>query len=448
MLETVRQYARDKLRDASEETKTCRRHRDWYVRLADQADAGLRGPSQDEWLNRLETEHDNLRTALAWSSSEDGGAELELRLVGALFWFWWCRGHWSEAQRWLEGALGRSEEAPPSALPRVLLGLCHLAMLRGNLDRADAILKRCLALSRECGDDLVAALALLRLATNAQKMGDADAATMLHEEAIAATRNLGNPWVAMLARGHAGLLAWHKADYDRSRVFFEESLAMSRTIGDKYYIGYFLRHLGLVALHRQEYARAADFFAEGLALCREVGDRWNIEGCVEGARQVACARGQHTEAARLFGAAEVLCDTLGFHRAPLDQALHQRCVIATRTWLGDSAFEAAWVEGRRMSLDEAIAHALAQIRTAAETLKARATRTAEPHPGLLTAREREVALLIARGMTNHEIALRLFIAERTVDAHVRHILDKLGARSRAQVAAWVGGQGLRRTPIA
>ena len=133
LLETVRQYGRDRLLDSGEADDLQRRHRDWYLALAEQASPEVWGPRAEPWLERLETEHDNLRVALQWSKLDKDGAEAGLRLAGALHWFWFRHDHWSEGQQWTEGALARSSEASPSALPRALAAPTEFAWRRRGL---------------------------------------------------------------------------------------------------------------------------------------------------------------------------------------------------------------------------------------------------------------------------------------------------------------------------
>jgi non-specific serine/threonine protein kinase len=215
-----------------------------------------------------------------------------------------------------------------------------------------------------------------------------------------------------------------------------ESLALFREIGDKWNIAFALYGLAFVALRQSDYERAARFFTDSVILCKEVGNRWIGEECLEGFARLASATGHYRRAARLFGAAEVLREALGHHRSPTDQAYHDERMASTRSALGDAAFDAASAEGQAMTLEQAIEYALESLGSP----PSQATGQEKPKKGttanLLTAREREVAALVAQGRTNRQIAAKLVVTERTAETHVQNILNKLGFTSRARVAAW------------
>lgn len=358
MLETVREYGRERLLEVGEDLAVRRRHRDWHLQLAERAGQELQGPGQQVWLERLETEHDNLRAALDWSKAEPGGVEAGLRLAGALFWFWWMRGYWSEGRRWLEGTLARSGEAPASALPKALRGAANLAWHQGDYDHAVALCEKGLAVCADVGDREHTAWLLMNLGIVAMHKGESEHAARLFEDSLALGRELGHRVLISQALAQLGHLARRSGDYEKAAAFFKDSLALSREAGNKRLIAYALRSMGIVALRQEDYAAADAFYTESLTLCRDVGDRWVIEECLEGLAGVTCARGTYMHAARLFGAAEALRDLLGRRRLSADQAIYDERVESTRTALGDNAFAAAWAEGRAMTQQQAIESAL------------------------------------------------------------------------------------------
>ena len=176
-------------------------------------------------------------------------------------------------------------------------------------------------------------------------------------------------------------------------------------------------------------------------LSREARSRWQSEQCLEGLAQAASARGHCEHAARLFGAAEAQREIVGQRYEPVDQASHDQWVVPTRAALGDTHFAAAWAEGRALTLDQSVEYALAWVEPEKPGKARQPDR--KPNDDPLTVREREVAALVARGQTNREIAAALVISERTADAHVQNILNKLGFSSRAQIGAWAAEHGLR-----
>jgi non-specific serine/threonine protein kinase len=187
-------------------------------------------------------------------------------------------------------------------------------------------------------------------------------------------------------------------------------------------------------LRRGAYGRAAEHFKQSLSLCKEIRNGWVPVECLSGLSSLACVAQQYEPAARLFGAATQSRDALGLRSKPADQQCYDHHTATTRARLGGAAFAAAWAEGRAMSLDQAIDYALAWSQSGESAQPQRRIR--RPDGEVLTTREREVAALVAHGQTNRQIATTLVISERTADAHVQNILNKLGFNARTQIASW------------
>ena len=441
LLETVRQYGRDRLEETEETADVRRRHFEWHLGLAERAESELRGPTQGDWLKRLEAEHDNLRASLKWAKTETGKAEARLRLAGALYRFWLLHGDWSEGRGWLEGALSAIDDAPTTVLPKALRGAAQLAWRQGDDGRATAFAEKGLAASCELGDRDEIAWHHLTLGTTLLQ-NDTDRAEELLRHALALSRELGDNWRVSVALAYLGVVARYRRDHQQAAAHYKNGLAVSRAVGDKWLIAHILRGLGTSTLHLQDYRRAASSFAESLALSQELGNRWGTEECLEGFACMASAHGQHERAARLFGAAEALRETLGFHRLSPDQADYEQRLATTHARLEDAVFTTAYGEGRALTLEQAFVYALASGSNAEHRSVGTSKLKAHEQQSVLTPREREVAVLIARGLTNREIGGALVIAEKTADAHVQHILNRLGFHSRAQIAAWAVEHGL------
>ncbi len=359
LLETVRQYARDRLQESGEADDVRRRHRDWYLALAEQAYPELRGPRPELWGDRLETEHDNLRAALEWSKAEREGAEAGLRLAGALIWFWHMHGHWSEGRGWLESALARSNEARPSVLPKALQGATLFALRQGDYGRAMALGEKGVPLCRELEDKENGALLLLWLGSIPMRQGNYKRATTLFEESLSLCHEPRKRWLNRMALTHLGDVARCQGDYERAAALHMRSLILARDIGEKFGIAACLLYLGMDTLRQGDYRRSVEYFRESLSVSGEVGNRWVPVECLVGLAGVACAQQHYENAARLFGAVEVFRKSLGYRPYPPDQADHDQRVASTRAAIGGAAFAAAWADGRMMTLEQAIEYALA-----------------------------------------------------------------------------------------
>ncbi len=358
LLETVRQYGRDRLGEAHEAAIVRRRHRDWYLRLAEEAEPNLRGPEQLAWLERLETEHDNFRAALEWSTTESDGAEATVRLAGALYWFWFVRGYWTEARRWLDTALARGTDASPFVLPKTIAAAVYFAWRLGDHARATALGEQGLALCRRLGDQKHAASLLIWLGISALRQGNDDRARALYEESLHSSRALGDTWLTALALSQLGILASHLSDHEEASRLLTESLALMKALGDRYMIAYILSIQGGAARRQGDTEQAAARYVESLVLSRPFVEWWTSGRSLEGLAWVASVKGHLQKAARLFGAAEVVRETVGDYITVLARPTHESCVASVRAGMGDAAFSAAWAEGRAMTLEQAIEYAL------------------------------------------------------------------------------------------
>jgi predicted ATPase/DNA-binding CsgD family transcriptional regulator len=494
LLETIRQYAAEKLRASGDEQAARRRHRDWCVDFAEQAELRLRTAEHEAWMARVESEHDNLRAAIAWSrATPDDPAGP--RLIAALFWFWDIRGHWGEARGHGEWALSvcagtavrergkllngmamlayelseydRAAELASEALARCrdsgdTWGVCYalemlglVAYFRGDFAQATLQLDEARALADETGDIVNGAFALLYLGVVAYARGEAALARQRYEASLKLWRVLRCQAKLALGLMLLGRIAYVQGRREEALDVLEESLAVAREAGSPRAIAWSLLYLGFIARAEGDLARARSRYVECLEQRWSAGDQRGIAQCFEGLAAVEVAHlrqagpGSAERAARLYGVAEGLRDRIRAPIPPSELADYERDVRDLRDALGEPSLSQCWEAGRLLSLEAAVTFArglpssttvrrsttIVTERPSGRRLGHSAT---EAGPSAISPREREIALLIARGLTSREIAAELSIAKRTVDTHAWNIIGKLGLESRAHLAAWVG----------
>jgi predicted ATPase/DNA-binding CsgD family transcriptional regulator len=433
LLETIRQYGREKLERSGEAAEIRRRHAGFLLTLAEEAGPELKGPRQGEWLERLETEHDNLRAAMRWMD-EEGGTEDAARLAWALWLFWFHRGHQDEGRRWIEGVLAKGDALPTDLRAKVLYA--DGAMSWGLRESPDTIrlLEESRVLFRQAGDGHGEALALAATGVPTLQQGDVERATAILEEGIGLLREAGDKWETGFMLAHLGMIYLDRGEVARATRHFEESLALSREVGHRFSGSVSLTNLAGAAQARGDHERAAGLYSEGLTLAIELSDKANAAYCLEGLARATGARGDHERAARLFGTAEALLEAAGdpLYAHAQDRACYERAVDALRSRMGEEAFRAAWSEGRAMEMEEAVEYAL----------EPREPSAPPSYPGGLSAREVEVLRLVANGITSAQVAKELFISPNTVNRHLNSIYGKLGVSSRAAATRFASEHNL------
>jgi len=441
MLEPVRQYGQEKLEESAEADAVRRWHASWYLELAKGAEPWLRGARQKTWLERLEREHDNLRAALSWAL-ERGEAELGLWFGGALGEFWYMSGYLSEGRRWLEAALANSGETAP-ARTKALARAGWIAWEQGDYERSMALSEASLALSRELRDEAGAATALSNLGWAALLGNELERASTLSEEAVTLGRALGDTGGVARALLILGLVAVVRCDHERALALHEESLALARKAGDGFALAVSMAMGAFASLGRGDNQRARALCEEGLAFSQQPRVMNVTAFQLHASAALASSQGRPARSARLWGASESLREITGAILSPAELHVYGSYIDAARAGLDEAAWEEAWAEGKAMTLEEAVGYVLAEGEEEQQQARPRRPPAPKKPPAggqpddVLTRREWEVALLVAQGLTNRRIAGELRISERTVTTHVDHILNKLGATSRAQVAAWI-----------
>ena len=360
LLETMRQYARQRLAASGEGKALCRAHAEFFLELAEAIEPRINTAERVRWLSRLDVEYDNLRAALRWSA-ETGHTETELRLCYAVYWFWFHRGYWSEGRGWFCDALERSTgEGRSKARGKAMAYDGMLAWIMGDHPAALARLSESAAIHREAGDplDLARALRFLMMELNES---DPAAARRAAEEGVSIYREHAHHGFDLaMTLASAGIVVLVQGDHPAARAYFEESIALCRKLRDSWALALPLRNLGITAFRQGDYEEAASYLKESLSVIRELREKWFISRSLESLAQVLCAQGCHARAARLFGAGEAMREAVGASIMAAYRDDYDRSVVAARAALGDESFRAASAEGRAMTPDQAIAYALAE----------------------------------------------------------------------------------------
>lgn len=469
MLETIREYAAECLSNSGEEGVTRGRHASYYLSLAVEAQAAIEGSNQRQWLDRLDADHGNFGLVLR-HLVQCGEISSAAELVDALWRFWWMRGHLALGRQHLSMLLAHPELGHVSrARARVLLSSGILAVWQSDYAEAGAALTEAVEIARVEGDSRTLAYALTFLGRRARDLG-MEEAVQLGSEAVHIQRASTDRWGLGLALHFLGL-SLMRADPAAARLHFEESAAFFRELetqsdlamplrglamlayqagdfagarrlleesatyfldrGDEWSAGMVAHDLGYVAYSQGRLDEAADRFAEGLRNWRRLGNRRGQIACVAGLAGVATGMGRAAEARALLAAVDMMTAESGITLEPTDLATQGEIRAAIHRQAGDEARgsgSANLEDTVRMGLEiaDAAASPGSPVDTRATTLEA----------GILSRRELEVAALVRLGFSNKQIAADLVISEGTAGLHVKHILAKLGFRSRAQVAAW------------
>jgi non-specific serine/threonine protein kinase len=477
LLEILRAYALDRVREAGEVDWLEQRHRDRYLALAEQRPPEMLAPDHIDCLAR---ELDNLRGALRRAIASCD-VETGLRLGVALWPLWYVRGLYAEGRASLSEILALPAVAPLIRLrSRALAWAGHLAFCQGDYAAAEQLLNQALEMSRGLGDDQEVAVALQLLGTPARGRGDLAHAEQLYEQACAINRRLasrvweamtlgnlamsaedradharaevvagealalyaeqGHPWGVARMREVLARVAVSRADFTAAREQLEEAVAFQRELGDRQGLVMSLPTLARIAHGLGEPGHAGDLLAEGLVLAHEAGERLSVARALE-AIATLLAEARPECSMRLVGAASALRQELGARPTPAERDRLDRWQAAALRLLGGHAYAAALAEGSQQSLGQVVAEAAAGAQAVVQRRYATAQRGDE-----LTPREREVARLLASGLSNRQIGEALTIAEGTARIHAERILAKLGLRSRVQVAAWARAHLLSTEP--
>jgi DNA-binding CsgD family transcriptional regulator/tetratricopeptide (TPR) repeat protein len=406
-----------------------------------------------------------VRAALSWSLEQEEGEEAA-RMGVSLWPFWILRGYMSEGRKFLDLSLaqlhgstalrakllrvagiitGHQGDATRAAylleesldiwrtlgekqgIASVLLSLGVGALMLGDYERALLSYEECLPLLREAGDKQGTALVLSSLGLTLFYQGNHERARVLSEESLALFKDISDLRGIAAVLTNQGMMSLEQQDYERATRLCEESLALRRSVGDKGGSAHTLIILGHVAFSQSNHQQAYAYYKESLALREVAGEKDGVAEALEGLAGICAAQGEGSFAARLLGAAEMVREATGFALSPIDRAFNERIRATVQAQLDVEAFTSARDEGRRFTLEQALAL------TSTMPFPPPGSTPSEPLPSLneLTAREVEVLRLVAQGLSDSGVAERLVISPRTVQGHVRSIFNKIHVNSRA-----------------
>jgi predicted ATPase/DNA-binding CsgD family transcriptional regulator/transcriptional regulator with XRE-family HTH domain len=495
MFETIREFAREQLESRSEAETLRYRHAAYYLALAERAGSELSGPTQRAWLERLEQEHDNLRAALQWGliCSHSDALDIALRLACALTDFWKMRGYYDEGRGWWERLLAASGNRGDVVRARALSNAGTMAWTQCDFARATELHAAALELSRRLDDQHGIATALHNLGAQATEQGDSARALPLLEESLRLRRELNDIPGMAATLSNLGVIADYHSEYDTAAALYLEGLELARTVGDQWLSALILTNLGEVVQHQDNYERATALYEEAfvvaqaldsrplcavlllrlgnlatlqqmpwravnrlqeaLALLRLLGNTVGVITCLEGLAAALAASPRPVPelargAVRLWAAIEKERVVLHSPRPLIDALLYTPYIEAACLSLGEAVTAEETEAGWAMSFEQAVAYAQ-QItlnppepapntraeRTPASSMIAppSANQVSNGPLAELSPRELDVLRLVAEGLPDKEVAERLVISPRTVNAHLTSIYSKLGVNSRRAI---------------
>ena len=478
MLETIREYALEKLYEAGEAPLLRDRHLGLFLARAEDAMPKQFEAYQQLWLNWLEAEHDNLRAALAWAL-ESKRIEAGLRLASALTYFWEIYGYVQEGLGWMERLLAEVDESVSLEVHvKSLVFSTFQYMLLGNALAATTCARAAVELAEAASDASlpIISFAMDGLASAAKTAGDYQTAFDITEKNIHYYRKSGPSsylGMTLLSQGETAIQLGY---YDSARERLNESLALARQDGDVFRMAHCLNMLGDLSRLEQHYVEAASAYERGATLLRQLGAKRDLASllsnlgyahvhlgdvdrahslfsesmaihraqqnkpgmteCLIGFAAIVVKDGRPAAGARLLAAAAAISGQPYASKWKATQMEFERYFSLARDRIKEAEFQAEQAAGRTMSLEQAVDYARhLQVYT-------RTVRRTKENLGDLTEREREIAVLIAWGNTNREIAQELVLSKRTVEKHAANILSKLGLTSRAQIVRWAIEKGL------
>ena len=358
MLETIHDYARQRLLSSDEDREIHRRHANYYAEMASQSYQEFRTARHVYWFDKLRAEQENMRTALAWSLSS-GDSHDALRMVADLRDHWLYNGSAAEGFRWCEQILEKEPDAPPDLLAGVFCTAGTLAHNKGDIAQGEQLLRRSLELYRQSGDESGGAWALILLAiSGVGSPAEIDRYIEMAKESLEMFRKLGDRPGMAQAYNILGELARSVADYDAAELYYKECLQLVRMTGERMREAMQYDNLSLIAYHRGQFELAVDLLQRGNGMFRELGTSYGLAIGLAALAGPIAKLGETEKAAWLLGASAAILESLGITQQPADQIEIEKYQSFIRQALGEEAFQRAWQSGYEMSPEDVFNYAL------------------------------------------------------------------------------------------
>jgi len=426
----IREYALEKLNEAKEQKEFRRRHRDWFLEWIKKGEVNFYNDNVTQWLEQIETEYGNIRSALEWSYSEIGEAENGMAMYAALHRFWYARGHFTEGK-----IIGNNllKLVPDRNLNRVsaLIEMANTCQHLGDWDESLILTKELSSLAKELGDITGIVWALANLGKHAQMENDHNKAFILYGQAVNIARLHPKQYLPlMIALGELGFYEGRFGDIERAIQFTEESHKIAINNKDYYWETIITGYLGRIYTISSDLNHASSLLSYALASSLKIGSIKLTALILEFLAELTWIKKDNLRATRIFGAAEELTKRVSASRIFIDP-LYEKCISEIKATYGEMGVDESSADIRHLSFTEVAAWALMPIKQ--DTNGKEDLNLSTP---ALSPRQLQIASLVANGLSNRQIAMKVNISTRTVGVHISHILDKLTIDSRVQIASW------------